>query len=173
MPPGRLSSTGNLLAWPLEPGRAIPSVDEIKGAGAERLFTNVTAAGMTIQFEETTLGDVKEAFGGEIQTAGDAGTSSYWLCYLTGTDAQRSILWFVADGEMGGSDHTLNTIAVEPHPGSGVAEGCASAPASLNALAFDIPGVGSTLSDVTAKFGLQARTAKGIFTMRVCSRMLP
>lgn len=150
---GLIMSNAATLAKPLNPDRAIPSLGDIKSPLAGPLFKQVKAGPLEIKLEETTLADVEKAFGGTMRDEGDAGESSYWLCYA-GPDAggSPSIFWFVS-GEMGGSDHGILSVAVQPNPQGKVPEGCAGAPASLTGIELDTPGVGAPLSDVAAKFG--------------------
>lgn len=151
------------LAEPLNPDHAIPSADQKTPFGTEPLFKTVTAGGIAITLEDTTLADIEKAFGGKILDAGDAGDSSYWLCYTGTSSAGPSVFWFVADGEMGGSDHALGTVAVEPLAKGHTAEGCAAAPASLTSIELDIPGVGAKTDDVTAKLGSAKPNKSGHF----------
>jgi hypothetical protein len=150
---GLVMSNTAALAKPLNPDQAIPALDEIKSPLASPLFKQVKAGSLEIKLEQTTLADVGKAFGGTMRDEGDAGDSSYWLCYA-GPDAggAPSIFWFVS-GEMGGSDHGILSVAQQPNPDGKVPEGCANAPAGLTGIEFDTPGVGAPLSDVAAKFG--------------------
>jgi hypothetical protein len=146
-------SASMVLAKPLDPDKAIPFAGDVKSPQKQALFKQVKIGSVDLALETNNLGDVEKAFGGKLGDQGDAGDSSYWLCYA-GPDAKGapSIFWFVS-GEMGGSDHGILTIAQEPNPGGSVPEGCVSAPAGLTSIDFGIPGIGADVSQVTAHFG--------------------
>ena len=65
-----------------------------------------------VDFERTTLPEVLSRTSvGEIQHAGDAGESIYWLCYtLTGQTPAR--LWITSHGEMGGPEKAITGITI-------------------------------------------------------------
>ena len=61
---------------------------------------------LTLKFETTTLGQVREMAGvGAIQHRGDAGESEDWLCY-TMSDTQPARIW-ISSGELGGPEHAV------------------------------------------------------------------
>lgn len=142
-----------LSAKPLSPDAALQWGTDATPDKTQALFGAVTAGSMKIDMEKTTLDDVEKAFGGKMQDEGDAGDSSYWVCYA-GPDAggAPSLFWFTS-GEMGGSDHGILTVAQQPNPGAKTPEGCSPAPAALTGIDFGVPAIGVALGDVTAKFG--------------------
>jgi hypothetical protein len=55
-----------------------------------------------VRFEKTTLDDVRRVAGvGEISHRGDAGASTYWLCFTSLGPKHAERIWIVAHGEMG------------------------------------------------------------------------
>jgi len=127
-------STSVVLAKPLDPGRALPSVSEIKSPGSKPLFKQLKVGMLDLALETNTRGDVERAIGGKIRGQGDAGGSTYWLCFA-GADANGppSTFWF-PPGEMGGSDHGILSIPLEPNLGGTMPEGCTNAPSGLTSI---------------------------------------
>ncbi len=108
---------------PVDALSAIPTVAAVHSDRTRPLFGDIQAGPLTITLETTTLAAIQQAFGGAIKHRGDAGDSAYWLCYTalgiqTASDAAAHadvprIVLFVSNGEMGGSTHTLSTVALE------------------------------------------------------------
>ena len=59
------------------------------------------------KFEETPLSKIRQIVGvGEIEHAGDAAASQYWLCY----SFLNQTVWFISHGEMGGPSNVLTQV---------------------------------------------------------------
>ncbi len=72
---------------------------------------NISLGSFVAEFEKTTLNDIRNTLGSSlIHHNGDTAESQYWLCYSL--PSQR--VWFISDGEMGGSDHALTQVKAVP-----------------------------------------------------------
>jgi hypothetical protein len=152
-----------MFAQHLDPNRSIPSVHHVTSTRAAPLFKQVRAGALHLTLETNTLADIEKAFGGTIQHEGDAGDSTYWLCYAgAGAGGKPALFWFVS-GEMGGSDHGILNIAMQPNPTGKVPEGCTAAPHDLTNIDFGIPGVGAAIGDVASRFGDAKPDHDGLF----------
>lgn len=140
-------------AQSLYPNSSIPSIARITSTRSTALFNQIAAGPLSIAFEKTTLADIQKNFGGTVQHEGDAGDSTYWLCYAgPNTQGKPTIFWFDS-GEMGGRDHAVLRVAMEPNPIGKLPQNCAVAPQTLTAVDFGIPGVGASIADVATHFG--------------------
>lgn len=112
------------------------------------------AGTLDVSFGTTTLADVTTAFGGEILSEGEAGSYMLWLCYLSDTPAGKLRTWFVSDGEMGGPEHRLGTVAVDPVDVEDEwSHGCIDAPANFALPTLDLPTIGATVGELETHFG--------------------
>jgi hypothetical protein len=86
---------------------------------------------LRIQFEKTTLGNVRSAAAvGQVEHAGDAGESNYWLCYtLAGKKPAR--VWISSHGEMGGPEHAITGITATELESAEAVPGCPSLPSNM------------------------------------------
>jgi hypothetical protein len=109
----------------------------------------VKAGDLEVKPEITTLTVIAARFGGTIQHHGDAGDSTYWLCYLT---PGKEVALTFASGEIWGDEHAVTVISIENSAASSI-EGCSAAPAGLTGLDFGIPGLGSKLGAITRALG--------------------
>jgi hypothetical protein len=100
--------------------------------------TGINMGALRVQLERTTLDEVRRAAStGEIAHQGDAGESTYWLCYtkLSPTPVER--IWIIAHGEMGGPEHVITNISAQLLP-NGIAEpDCPALPSNLRPMSLD------------------------------------
>ena len=108
-----------------------------------------------VQFEKTTLNDVREAAStGEIVHQGDAGDSIYWLCYTNLNAKQVERIWVISHGEMGGLDHSITLVSAQLMPNGKATADCPALPAKLKPLSLDNHlWLNSPASDVLKKLG--------------------
>lgn len=100
---------GDLPAWAM---RLLAS-DFGNAAPATRpLPSKIDVAGLAVTLEQTRIEDVRRRFGGRARHGGDAGSSQITLCYDWRDGLHRSRVWLSA-GEMGGSAHTIQTVALQ------------------------------------------------------------
>ena len=86
------------------------ALERVQPTVEKRLATRFSLGAFAGRFEETPLGTVREFVGeGTIRHQGDAGDSSYWLCYRR----PQHRLWVVSSGEIGGPDHLVTEIIEE------------------------------------------------------------
>lgn len=110
---------------------------------------------LRVQFERTTLRDVQKAVGsGRIAHRGDAGDSTYWLCYEGISNSTPVRLWFIA-GEINGPDQTIGKIQLLKRPhGVPPDRDCPSLQQSRQAIKFSQASViGSTTDSAISIFG--------------------
>lgn len=100
----------------------------------------ITAGKVDVALQRTKLSDLKKAFGGTVQSNGDA----TWLCYRgDGTNN-----WFISN-DQGGQEFVM-MVAVEAS--SSTPADC-EAVDGFPAVTFDVPGIGAKSADIKAKFG--------------------
>lgn len=108
-----------------------------------------------VRFERTTLDDVRRAASvGEIAHRGDAGESTYWLCYTNLAPTEPARIWIVAHGEMGGPEHYVTNISAELLPKGNATADCPALPNNLKPLSLDNRlWLGASEGIALAKFG--------------------
>jgi hypothetical protein len=102
---------------------------------------SITAGKLKVGLQTTKLKEVQKAFGGTLQSDGDA----TWLCY----HAEDTNTWFISNA-FGGQEFVM-MVAVEVNtkmPGD-----CEEPNAKFKPVVFDVPGVGAKLADLKAHFG--------------------
>ena len=113
-----------------------------KKANLEKAPVNkITAGKLKVGLQTTKLKEVQKAFGGTIQSNGDA----TWLCY----HADDTNTWFISNA-FGGQEFVM-MVAVEANtnmPGD-----CEEPNAKFASPVFDVPGVGAKLAELKAHFG--------------------
>jgi hypothetical protein len=113
-----------------------------KKANLEKAPVNkITAGKLKVGLQTTKLKEVQKAFGGTIQSTGEA----TWLCY----HAADTNTWFISNA-FGGQEFVM-MVAVEANtktPGDCEAPNSKFAPP-----VFDVPSVGAKLADLKAHFG--------------------
>ena len=101
----------------------------------------ITAGKMNIGLQTTKMRDIQKAFGGSLQTSGEA----TWLCY----HADDTNTWFISNA-FGGQEFVM-MVAVEASsktPGD-----CEAANDKFKPPVFDVPGLGAKLAELKAHFG--------------------
>jgi hypothetical protein len=93
---------------------------------------------LRVRFEQTTLDDVRQAASmGEITHRGDAGASTYWLCFTKADNAQAERIWVLSDGEMGGPRHQVTGISAQRIPNGTPTGACPALPNKLTPLSLE------------------------------------
>ncbi len=132
----------------------------------------IHAGAMPIILEHTTLTQVKQRFGGNIQAGGDASEAVSWLCYRATTHSSTPIVyWFASNAEMS-AGLSVSQVAVQLDASPAVLASCDQAPASLNGINSDLPEVGATADVLTQRFGPLKPDARG-FLVYSHERPLP
>src|SRR5690606_31118325 len=112
-----------------------------KKANLEKAPVNSIKAGkLNIGLQTTKLRDVQTAFGGTLQSSGEA----TWLCY----HAADTNTWFISNA-FGGQEFVM-MVAVEANTKT---PGDCEANDSFTPPVFDVPTVGAKLADLKAHFG--------------------
>jgi hypothetical protein len=113
-----------------------------KKANLEKAPVNKIVAGkLTVGLQTTKMKEVQKAFGGTIQSTGEA----TWLCY----HKDDTNTWFISNA-FGGQEFVM-MVAVEVNsktPGD-----CEEPNAKFKPPVFDVPGIGAKLADLKAHFG--------------------
>lgn len=111
-------------------------------ANLEKAPVNRIVAGkLSVGLQTTKLKDVQKAFGGTIQSTGEA----TWLCY----HKDDTNTWFISNA-FGGQEFVM-MVAVEVNsktPGD-----CEAASDRFRSPVFDVPGIGAKLAELKAHFG--------------------
>lgn len=141
--PGPDGLVGDLLSgnWPVS--------TELK----DYLFNPINIDTATYALDEARLDSVHEAFGGTTQHAvADNGAPLDWLCYQHGTIRT----WFLSWGDFDhGGGLLTSLIAEETIAADAPDAGCKMVDDAFVPLpGNDIPGVGGTLADLKARFGV-------------------
>ena len=111
-------------------------------ANLEKAPVNRIVAGkLAVGLQTTKMRDVQKAFGGTVQSTGEA----TWLCY----HKDDTNTWFISNA-FGGQEFVM-MVAVEVNsktPGD-----CEAANDKFKPPVFDVPGIGAKLSELKAHFG--------------------
>jgi hypothetical protein len=100
----------------------------------------IVAGKLTIGLQTTKIKDVQKAFGGTLQTTGEA----TWLCY----HVDDTNTWFISNA-FGGQEFVM-MVAVEVNKST---PGDCEANEKFKPPVFDVPGIGAKLADIKAHFG--------------------
>lgn len=100
----------------------------------------IVAGKLNVGLQTTKIRDVQKAFGGTIQTTGEA----TWLCY----HADDSNTWFISNA-FGGQEFVM-MVAVEVSKST---PGDCEANDKFTPPVFDVPGIGAKLADLKSHFG--------------------
>jgi hypothetical protein len=100
--------------------------------------TGVTLGVLRIQFEQTTLDQVRrQALQGKVAHQGDAGNSIYWLCYTNKREHIAERIWLISNGEMGGRGHAVTSVIVSRVKLAAPTTDCPALPATMRPASFD------------------------------------
>lgn len=98
--------------------------------------TGITLDSLRIDFERTSLSDVRNAVGvGHISRQGDAGDSVTWLCYTLPAAQGASRLWLTS-GEMGGGRY-ITEVSIRMSNAFTPRPACPLLPKRFRAIEFD------------------------------------
>jgi hypothetical protein len=87
---------------------------------------------IAIVFDKATLAEaMKQIKAGKIQHQGDAGESSYWLCYSIRAPEGWEQLWLLSHGEMGGPEHVIQGVVAKVSSSAPPAASCPALPDNL------------------------------------------
>ncbi len=148
-------------AGPVSPYKALGLPKAVHPTLSAAPVGTVRVGALEVRLEVTPLSAVQRMFGGVVRGAGDAANAVTWLCYAGRDAKQRSVVyWFASNDEMSGDHHEVTQIAVQDNPAGTAPAGCGAAPVGLG-IQFGIPSVGSTMDEVSAKFGAGKVDARG------------
>ena len=113
-----------------------------KKANLDKAPVNKIVAGkLTVGLQTTKMKEVQKAFGGTLQSTGEA----TWLCYHT----DDTNTWFISNA-FGGQEFVM-MVAVEAN--SKMPGDCEAPNAKFAPPVFDVPGIGAKLAELKAHFG--------------------
>ena len=110
--------------------------------------TKITAGTAKIDLQHTRLAALKQAFGGTVQSDGDA----TWVCYFLDDTAT----WFISNA-LGGQEFVM-MVAVQAT--SSKPSDCEEPNAKFKVPVMDAPGIGATTAELKEKFGFAGGGAK-------------
>ncbi|MDR3471246.1 MAG: hypothetical protein P4M09_06110 [Devosia sp.] len=118
-------------------------------------FTAGIAAGkLQLQFERTTLEDIRAQFGGEIHSTQEATGVVSWLCYTRRGAASSRVpvtIWFISNAAT--PSLPLNMVVAQ-ETDAGKHDGCTTSPPGFTLLATGLSPLGATVGDLKAHFGM-------------------
>lgn len=101
----------------------------------------ITVGSLKVELQTTKLKAVQKAFGGTLQSGGDA----TWLCY----HKDETNTWFISNA-FGGQEFVM-MVAVETN--AKMPADCEEPNSKFKPPVFDVPGVGAKLAELKAHFG--------------------
>lgn len=118
-------------------------------------FAGLRMGRMRVDFEHTTLAEVRNAAGtGRVAQRGDAGAGSHWLCYTSQGRAGAQRIWIESGSEMGGPEGRITGISADLLQQGQASADCPHLPATLAPLALDTGlWLGATPDDVAGRIG--------------------
>jgi hypothetical protein len=122
----------------------------LKPTFKKQIIKKIKLNSFDIVLDKTPLAEISKNFGSNIKHKGDAGESTYWLCYKTkDTTGTTNVLWLVSN-EMGGENHNINGVAIESDPKGKDLSQCKFIP-NLK-VALGIPALGATKEQIRKAF---------------------
>jgi hypothetical protein len=121
---------------------------------SEDFAAGITAGKLQLQFERTTLGDIRAQFGGEIHATQEATGVVSWLCYTRKGAASGRVpvtIWFISNAAT--ASLPLNMVIAQKTDAR-KHDGCATAPPALTLLATGLSPIGTSVKDLKARFGM-------------------
>lgn len=117
--------------------------------------TGIRMGSLYVRFEQTALDDVRRAASvGDLAHQGDAGKSTYWLCYTVVGNSDAERIWLISDGEMGGSRHNVTGVSATRLPGGVATVDCPALPDNLKPFSLDSDlWLGASKEIATSKLG--------------------
>ena len=148
--------TGAALAATIDPGQPpglMLLVNGLPGAAnevAKAPALDIKVRDTALTLETTTLADVANLLGGEINQTGESENAWAWLCYASpdANSGGATLTWFFA-ADAGAK--TLSGIAVEFAPDE-VTDACTRLDAPLD-LTTGLPGLGAPVADLDSAYG--------------------
>lgn len=120
----------------------------------EKPFDNQIVAGsFKISLEETDMHDIREAFGGTLQSRSLSDAAASWLCYEMSADNLKRRIWFVAEGtgHKPGDAAIVNFVSTElvnDH-----IAGCDAPKVDLTAIVLPVPTLKDDWQVLEKRFG--------------------
>lgn len=120
----------------------------------EMPFDNIIDAGsLKISLEKTKMNDIRDAFGGRLQSRTLPDASASWLCYETISNNLKRRIWFIAEGVVpddGGATavNFVSTELVDDH-----VDGCEAPNMDLTAIVLPVPTLKDDRETLEKRFG--------------------
>ncbi|MFB8344887.1 hypothetical protein ACWGNA_26590 [Brucella cytisi] len=116
-------------------------------------FENQINAGVIqVSLEKTTISEIQNSFGGEIQSHTAMGKGTTWLCYDLDVGGLKRRIWFVSDGQKKSDDDLVNFVStevVEDH-----IQGCDVPRVDLTELSLPVPTLKDRPDALKKRFGV-------------------
>jgi hypothetical protein len=117
--------------------------------------TGFQLGSLKVTFDEATLGNILAAAGvGEISHQGDAGGSTYWICYTVLDGNPNGRIWITSDGEMGGREHAVTGISAEVIGTTSATPDCPALPRNLKPVSVGPLSWFGSAADANAALGV-------------------
>jgi len=116
--------------------------------------SSLTLGSLVVVLAETTLDEAVRNVGvGSIAHQGDAGESTYWVCYSVAESRQKEGLWLLSSGEMGGPNHVIDAVVSALDPNTST-DTCPELPKKFQPVTLN-SGIwlGTTSARIRSKFG--------------------
>lgn len=110
--------------------------------------TEITVGSVKVDLQRTRLATLKQQFGGNIQSDGDAA----WVCYFVDDTAT----WFISNA-LGGLEFVM-MVAVQAT--SSMPSDCEEPNAKFKVPVMNVPGLGATTAELKEAFGFAGSGAK-------------
>lgn len=144
------------------PPPTMPNMNHIPSKLTAPATSKVLLGKLIVELELTTLGEVQKSAGvGAIQHMGDAGGSEDWLCYTTSLRGQSERIW-ISSGELGGSEHAVDSFYAVANTNSKESAHCPELPARLRPVSLGSPiWLGSSPHQLNALYGEPSMKSSG------------
>jgi hypothetical protein len=154
--------SNNIRAQSIPP--ASPTGQLVNGYWDHALTRGISMGSFNVDLEKVSLGDVvTELLRGTVQHRGDAGASTYWLCYTVLRTNMKQRLWLISDGELGGTDHRITAVyATDLEKRVGATDDCPALPKQYAQLRFDNHlWLGASMSQIQKALGASPGASNG------------
>ncbi|MEL4374602.1 hypothetical protein [Brucella cytisi] len=116
-------------------------------------FENQINAGvMQISLEKTTISEIQNHFGGDVQSHTAMGKGTTWLCYDLDVDGLKRRIWFVSDSQEKDDDDFVNFVSTEVAKDH--TPGCEVPRVDLTGLSLPVPTLKDRPDALKKRFGV-------------------
>jgi len=100
--------------------------------------TGMSLGAFRVEFEKTTLEEVRlAANSGTVAFQGHDGENISYLCYTIFSPSRSERVWIISDGEMGGSEQSITSVAAQRQKNYEPTPDCPALPKTLQPVSLD------------------------------------